>query len=156
MKHKYVVRLTREERSDLESLVKKGKNDAYRIRHANILLALDADGPKWSDAKVAGAYSCYPKTVQNIRKRFVESGLEAALGRKKQDRPSREKILDGEKEARLIAIGCSKPPKGSSRWTLHLLADKLVELKIVDTISYETVRQTLKKTSSALTSGSAG
>ncbi len=156
MKQTYVVRLTREERGELESLVKKGKTEAYRIKHANILLALDTDGPKWPDAKVAKACNCHEKTVRNVRQRLVESGLQAALDRKKQDHPSREKILDGEKEARLIAIGCSEPPKGSSRWTLHLLADKLVELEIVDSISRETVRQTLKKTNFALISASAG
>lgn len=156
MKKKYIVRLTVDERDQLAALVKKGKAEAYRIKHANILLAIDADGPKWSDAKAAKAFCCHKNTVWNIRQRLVEGGINAALERKKQDWPSREKILDGEKEARLIALGCSEPPKGSARWTLHLLADKLVELKIVDSISYETVRQTLKKTSFALTSASAG
>lgn len=156
MKQTYVVRLTREERGELESLVKKGKTEAYRINHANILLALDADGPKAPDVKVAKAYNCHKQTVRNIRQRLVEGGLKAALDRKKQDLPSREKILDGEKEARLIALGCGEPPKGSARWTLHLLADKMVELEIVDTISYETVRRTLKKTNFALIFASAG
>jgi len=156
MKQKYIVRLTQEERDELGTLVRKGKTEAYRIRHANILLAVDAEGPMWPDARAAKAYNCYEKTVRNIRRRLVEGGIKAALDRKAQDQPSRERILDGEKEARLIALGCSEPPKGFSRWTLHLLADKLVELKIVDSISHETVRRTLKKTSFGLTSASAG
>lgn len=156
MKQKYIVRLTSAERDQLAALVKKGKAEAYRIKHANILLAIDADGPKWSDSKAAKAFGCHEITVRNIRQRLVVGGMIAALDRKKQDQPSREKILDGEKEARLIALGCSEPPKGSARWTLHLLADKLVELEIVDAISYETVRRTLKKTNFALISASAG
>jgi len=144
---KYVVRLTRAERRSLEALTAKGRTQAYRIKHAHILLKADADGPGWLDGQIAEAIGVHVNTVRNVRQRFVEDGLEAALGRKKQEQPSRERILDGEKEARLIALGCSSPPKGRARWTLHLLADKLVELRIVDHISHETVRQALKKTS---------
>lgn len=156
MARKYVVRLESEEREVLELLVKKGKTQAYRIKHANVLLAVDADGPDWSDEEAADAFGCHVNTVANVRQRFVEQGLEAALERKKQKSPSRERILDGEKEARLIALACSAPPKGRSKWTLQLLADKLVALKVVESISDQTVRRTLKKTSSSPTCASAG
>jgi len=103
MSKKYVVRLTEQERGDLRSLVKKGKAAAYKIRHANILLAAGADGPTWTDTRIAEAFPCHPRTVENVRRRFVLEGLEAALERKKQARPSRARKLDGEGEARLIA-----------------------------------------------------
>lgn len=153
---KYVVRLDLAEREALESLVKKGKTQAYRIKHANILLAVDADGPDRSDEEAAEAFGCHVNTVSNVRQRFVEQGLEAAVERKKQKSPSRERILDGEKEARLIALACSQPPAGRSKWTLQLLADKLVTLEIVESISDQTVRRTLKKTNSSLTCASVG
>ena len=146
MNKKYIVRLSDQERRGLEQLSAKGKTVAYRIRHAHILLKADADGPSWTDWCIAEAFSCHARTVEGIRKRFVEQGLDAALNRKKREIPPREKLLDGEKEARLIALSCSKPPKGRARWTLHLLADKMVELEVVESISHETVRQTLKKT----------
>lgn len=146
MKARYIVRLSPEERSLLQALVTKGKTQAYRIKHANILLAVDADGPDWTNEKVAQALGCRAATVTNIRRRFVEQGLQAALERKKQDAPSRPRALDGEAEARLIALRCSPPPRGRARWTLQLLADKLVELQIVASISDQTVRRTLKKT----------
>jgi transposase len=151
MNKKYVVRLTAEERKYLEGFVSKGKRSAYKIKHANILLKADADGPGWSDEVIAEAFMANSNTVRNVRQRFVERGLEAALERKKQSAPSRKRILDGEKEARLLAIGCSEPPEGQVRWTLHMLADEMVRLKIVDGVSYETVRRTLKKTKSSLT-----
>jgi transposase len=156
MARKFIVRLNSEERAALELLVNKGKTQAYRIKHANILLAVDADGPDWSDEEAASAFGCHVNTVANVRQRFVEEGLEAAVERKKQKSPSRERILDGEKEARLIALACSAPPEGRSGWTLQLLADKLVALKIVESISDQTVRRTLKKTNSSLTCASAG
>jgi transposase len=156
MAKKYVVRLTPEERAELEALVRKGRTQAYRIRHANILLAVDPDGPHWTDEQAAQAFHCHHNTISNVRQRFVERGLEAALGRKRQDRPSRSPILDGEGEARLIAIACSSPPEGRARWTLKLLADRLVELEVVDSISDQTVRRTLKKTRSNRTCVSAG
>ena len=149
MNKKYIVRLTAEERSELEDLVKKGKTQAYRIKHANILLAIDADGPEWVDGRAAEAYRCNPNTVKNIRRRFAEHGLEAALGRKEQERPSRRRIIDGEKEARLLAIACSQPPAGRAKWTLKMLADELVALEVVDSVSEQTVRRTLKKTNSS-------
>lgn len=148
MNKKYIVRLTAEERKYLEDFISKGKRSAYKIRHANILLKADADGPGWSDEAIADAFVTHGHSVRNVRQRFVEQGLEAALGRKPQRAPSRKRILDGEREARLLAIGCSKPPEGHSRWTLHLLADEMVCLNIVENISYETVRRTLKKTKS--------
>jgi transposase len=146
MNKKYIVRLPREERESLEELVNKGKSAAYRIKHANILLAVDVDGPGWSDQQTASAYHCHLNTVKNVRQRFVEQGLDAALHRKRQEWPSRQRILDGEKEARLIALACSEAPEGRTRWTLQLLADKLVELNIVESVSDQTVRRTLKKT----------
>lgn len=152
----YVVRLSAQEREQLTRLVSKGKAAACKIKHANILLTADADGPAWTDERVAEAFSVHGKTVGNVRERFVLQGLEAALNRKKRQTPPREKILDGAKEAHLIALACTQAPPGRSRWTLRLLADKLVELQIVEGISYETVRQALKKTSSSRTSASAG
>jgi transposase len=156
MNKKYVVRLTAEERGQLEALVRRGKGQAYKIKHANIMLAVDADGPCWCDEKVAEAFSCHLGTVKNVRQRFVEDGLERALERKRQDKPSRERSLDGRGEARLIALACSQVPHGRSRWTLKLLADKLVELDVVEAISDQTVRRTLKKTSCSLTGANVG
>lgn len=147
MNKSYIVRLTEEERETLKALVSKGKTQAYRIRHATILLKVDADGPNWSDVRTAESVECHPNTVRNVRQRFVELGFEAALERKKQEVPSRQRKLDGAQEARLIAESCSEAPEGRARWTLHMLADRMVELKIVDSISHETVRRTLKKTS---------
>lgn len=156
MNKRYVVRLSAEEREQLRSLVSKGKAAAYKIKHANILLKADADGPAWTDEHIAEAFSVHGKTVGNVRERFVLRGLEAALNRKKRQQQPREKILDGAKEARLIALACSQAPQGRSRWTVRLLADKLVEMQIVESISYETVRRTLKKTSSSRTCSGAG
>ena len=147
MNKKYIVRLEVEERERLNELVSKGKAEAYKIKHANILLKVDAEGLNWSDEETAEAFGCHTNTARNVRQRFVEQGLEAAMERKKQERPSREKVLDGEKEARLIAVCCSAPPEGFARWTLKLLAERLVELEIVDSISTSTVCRTLKKTS---------
>ena len=146
MNKKYIVRLTAAERQKLQQMVSKGRAAAYKIKHANILLLADADGPAWSDEQIAEAVSCHPGTVANVRMRLVQRGVEGALARKKQDRPSRQRLLDGRKEARLIALACSEPPEGRTRWTLHLLADKMVELNVIENISHETVRQTLKKT----------
>jgi transposase len=151
MDKKYIVRLTSEERSELADLIKTGKTSAYRIKHANILMAIDANGQGWTNKKTAEAYRCHSNTVLNIGQRFVEQGFEAAMDRKKQEAPSRECLLDGEKEARLIAVACSAPPEGRSKWTLQLLADKLVALEVVGSISGQTVRRTLKKTHLSLT-----
>ena len=151
MNKKYIVRLTTKEKKELENLVKKGRTQAYRIKHANILLAVDADGPNWPDHQVAKAYKCHQNTVVNVRQRFVEQGFEAALERKKQQSPSRERIIDGEGEARLIAIACSSPPEGFAKWTMQMLADELVALKVVDSVSSQTVWRTLKKMNLNLT-----
>jgi transposase len=151
MNKKYIVRLTAEEQKELENLVKKGKTQAYRIKHANILLAIDADGPNWPDHQTSKAYKCHQNTVRNVRRRFVEQGLEAALERKEQQVLSRKRIIDGENEARLISIACSSPPKGCAKWTMQMLADELVVLKVVDSISGQTVWRALKKTNLSLT-----
>lgn len=156
MNKKYVVRLTSEERGELETIVRSGKTQAYRIKHANILLAVDAAGTNMRDEEAAKAFHCHTNTVCNVRQRFVELGLEAALERKERDQPPCQRILDGEKEARLIAIACGQPPAGRSRWTLNLLADRLVELNIVESVSGQTVRRTLKKTNCSLTGRNVG
>lgn len=147
MNKRYLVRLTDDERQGLSALASTGKAAAYKIKHANILLKVDADGPDWTDEQAAEAFGCHERTVRNMRQRFVEGGLEAALERKKQSRPSREFTCDGEAEAKLIALRCGEAPAGFARWTLRLLADKAVELEIVPAICHETVRQVLKKTS---------
>ena len=146
MEKKYIVRLSAEERTALEARVTKGKAAAYKIKHANILLAADVDGPAWPDAQIAQAYSCHLHTVENVRRRLVLEGLAAALERQKQAQPSHPPKLDGKGEARLIALACSQPPEGQDRWTLKLLAERLVVLEVVDAISDQTVRRTLKKT----------
>ena len=153
---KYVVRLTDEEREELEAMARKGRAAAYKIRHANILLKADADGPAWIDTRIAEAFGCHPRTVENVRRRCVLEGLEAAIVRKRQKKLSRERTLDGEGEARPIAIACSEPPEGRDRWTLELLAGELVRLRVVDSICNQTVRRTLKKTRSSRTARSAG
>lgn len=152
----YIVRLTNEERERLGALISKGKAAAYKIKHANILLKADADGPSWKDARIAEAFGCCVRTVEHVRRRCVTQGLQRALGRKKQARPSRQRKLDGEGEARLIAVACSEPPEGHDRWTLKMLADELVRLDVVESISAPTVHRTLKKTTFSLTDSSAG
>lgn len=156
MNKRYIVRFTTEEREALEALVKKGKEQAYKIKHANILLMADAAGPNWTDKRIAEALGCHVNTPHNVRQRYARGGLSAALARKVQEKPSREPILDGGKEAHLIALACSAPPEGRVRWTLHLLADRLVQMKVADSISQQTVWRVLKKTSSGRTCKSAG
>ena len=156
MNKKYIARLTDEEREELLELVSKGVAQAYRIKHANILLKIDAAGSGWSDEQAAKAFGCNVNTVRNVRQRLVEQGLEAALERKQQEKPSRERILDGESEARLVAVACGQAPEGRAKWTLQMLAEKLIELEIVEDISRETVRRTLKKTNSNRTCASVG
>jgi hypothetical protein len=151
MNKKYIVRLSDEERQQLIELTTTGQAAAYKIKHANMLLQVDADGPNKFDHDVSKTFHSHCNTVRNVRQRFVEQGLEAALARKPQDQPSRQHVLDGSQEAHLIALRCSDPPEGRSKWTLRLLADQLVVLDIVESISYETVRQTLKKTHSSPT-----
>lgn len=147
MVKKYIVRLTAEEREELKVLVSKGRASARKIGRARVLLKVDADGPSWTDEQTADALGMRTNTVAEIRQRFVEQGMERALERKRPDEPPRRRKLDGVGEARLIAMACGEPPEGRARWTLRLLAGQMVELAIVDGISHETVRQTLKKTS---------
>ena len=146
MPKKYVVELTAEEREFLEGIVSKGKAAARKIKHANIFLKADSGehGPAWKDERIAEAFDVNVRTVERMRKRLVEHGLDDALVRVKSSTGPRRK-LDGEGEAKLCAIACSKPPEGRVRWTVRLLADKLVELEVVDSIGRETVRTTLKK-----------
>jgi transposase len=148
---KYRVTLTADERQQLEGMIAAGKSAAQKLAHARILLKADAaaGGPAWTDERVAEAVEVSVATVERVRQRFVESGLEAALGRKRQDKPSRERKLDGRAEARLVALACSAPPDGRKRWTLKLLADRLVELEVVGSVCPETVRQALQKTTSS-------
>jgi transposase len=148
---KYKVTLTAEERQQLSELIAAGKAAAKKLTHARILLKADAadGGPAWTDDRIAEALDVSTDTIGRVRQRFVEQGLEAALVRKKQDRPSRERKLDGRAEARLIALACSAPPDGRKEWTMKLLADRLVELEVVDTVCDETVRRVLKKTRSS-------
>jgi hypothetical protein len=146
MKKKYIVRLTDEERDVLEEVVKKLKGTSQKVRRAQILLKADADGPSWTDQRIAEAFSCRTQTVEKIRQRLVERGFREALNGAKREHPATEKLLNGDQEARVIALRLGSPPKGYANWTLRLLARKVVELEIVDSISYETVRRTLKKT----------
>lgn len=146
MRKKYLVRLSGTERAELEALVKTGRAAARKRLHAQILLKADEGehGPAWSDAAVSQALEVGVRTVERVRQCLVEAGLETALNGRPQARYKSPK-LDGEQEAHLIAIACSAPPAGRTRWTLRLLADRMVELAYVDTVSYETVRQVLKK-----------
>ena len=156
MRKRYIVRLTPQERQDLLALAKRGKGTPSKIKHAQILLAADLDGPCKADSEIAESYHCHRGTVENVRRRCVLEGIEAALVRKVQERPSRERKLDGKGEARLISVACSAPPKGRNRWTLQLLADHLVRLKVVSSICDQTVRRTLKKTNFSLIVRNAG
>ena len=148
MKKKYPVILTDAEREELKSLIAAGTAPARKLTHARILLKADQgpEGPGWIDERVADAVETSQPTVSRVRKQYFEEGLEAALNRRAPNRHYHRK-LDGEQEARLIALACSEPPEGQAHWSLRLLADKMVELEIVDEdISYQTVRRTLKKT----------
>ena len=146
MQKKYIVRLSVEERSILTDVIKKLKGTSERVRRAQILLKADAEGPNWTDQRIAEAFDCRRQTVENIRECLVTHGFEAALNRKKRETPPRKKLLDGEQESKLIAMRLGSPPDGFANWSLRLLAERVVELEIVDSISHETVRRTLKKT----------
>ena len=145
MKKKYIVRLTDEERATLTLVIKKLKGSSQKVRRAQILLKTDADGPNWTDSKIAEAFSCRTKTVENIREHLVTEGFEVALNGKQRATPPCPKKLDGEQEAKVIALRLGKPPPGFANWSLRLLANEVVELGLIDSISHETVRQTLKK-----------
>ena len=146
MPKKYIVRLSDAERAVLDGFIKKLKGTSQKVRRAQVLLKADADGPAWTDARIAEAFTCRTKTVENLRERFVTSGFDETLEGKARTTPPRPKLLDGEQEAKIIALRLGTPPAGFAHWSLRLLAETVVELAIVEAISHETVRQTLKKT----------
>ncbi len=145
MQKKYLVRLSEDERNQLLSIVKTAKGSASKIKRANILLKADVDGPSWTDQQIAEAYFCRTKTVENVRQRLVLEGFDLVLNGKPRTLPRRAKSLTGEQEAKLIAMRLGSPPAGYGSWSLRLLAEQLVVLEIVEAISHETVRTTLKK-----------
>jgi len=156
MYKKYVVRLTGEERGQIEALVRRGRAHARRLLYGRILLKADADGTdRWTDERIAEALEVSTATVARERRRFCEDGLEVALMPKKPGRP-RRRVLDGRAEARLLALACSEAPEGRERWSMRLLADRMVELGHVEALSHETVRRTLKKTLSSHISSASG
>jgi Homeodomain-like domain len=146
MQKKYIVRLTEAERQTLHDVVKRFKGSSQKVRRAQILLKADVDGPAWTDRQIAEAFDCRTKTVENIRQRLVTEGFEVTLCGKRSDASARAPVFDGAQEAKVIALRLGKPPKGFANWSLRLLAEKIVELEIVDSVSHETVRRTLKKT----------
>lgn len=145
MPKKYVVRLTDQERTELTAVVKKLKGTSQKVRRAQILLKADVEGPNWTDSRIAESFGCRTQTVENIRQRLVERGFQETLERVPREQPPVEKLLDGEQEARIIATRLGSPPPGYANWTLRLLARKVVELEITESVSYETVRRILKK-----------
>lgn len=145
MAKKYIVRLSEQEQSLLQDVVKKLKGTSQKVQRANVLLKANIEGPNWSDEKIAEALSCRTRTIENVRRRLVTEGLDGVLSRKKRKTPPRAKVLDGKQEAEIIALRLSRPPAGFAKWTLRLLADQIVKLEIVDSISHQTVRRTLKK-----------
>ena len=145
MKKKYIVRLSEQERQTCSEVIKKLKGTSQKVRRAQILLKADADGPAWTDAKIAEAFNCRMQTIENLRKRLVTEGFELALNAKKRTEPPTPPRLDGQGEAQLLALRLGKPPAGYGQWTLRLLAEELVALEVVESISHETVRQTAKK-----------
>ena len=145
MQKKYIVRLSKHERGVCEAVIKTLNGSSQKVRRAQILLKTDVNGPAWTDTRIAEAFGCRRQTVEVIRQRLVESGFEETLERKQRAEPPTEKLLDGKQEAKLIATRLGPPPKGYANWSLRLLARKVVELEIVETISYETVRRVLKK-----------
>jgi len=146
MQKRYIVRLTAQERDELLELVKRLKGTGENVRWAQILLKADADGLDWSDRQIAEAFTYRVQTVENVRQRLLERGFGETLNGAKRAQPPTEKLLDGDQEARIIATRLGPPPKGYGNWTLRLLARKVVEIGIDSSVSYETVRRTLKKT----------
>ena len=146
MNKKFIVRLSEEERAECQDIIKKLKGSGQKFRRAQIILKADADGPNWTDAEIAEAFDCRTQTVEELRKRLVMEGFEQTLNEKKRAEPPTPCKLDGEGEAKLIAMRLGQPPSGYGHWTLRLLADEMVALEVVDAISHETVRQVLKKT----------
>ena len=145
MQKKYIVRLSEDERRQLGEVIKKLKGSSQKVRRAQILLKADIEGPNWTDERIAEAFGCRTKTVENIRQRLVEKGFEYTLNGVPRLIPPTPKLLDGEQEARIIAMRLGPPPNGFANWSLRLLSRKVVELGIVDTVSHETLRRTLKK-----------
>lgn len=145
MRKKYIVRLSAQERQECQEVIKKLKGSSQKVRRAYILLKADAAGPAWNDARIAEAFNCRHQTVEKLRQRVVTEGFESALNGKQRQTPPTPHKLDGEGEAKLLAMRLGKPPAGYGRWTLRLLASELVSLEVVDSISPETVRTTLKK-----------
>jgi hypothetical protein len=143
---KYIVRLTEQEREVCQQTVRKLSGGSEKVRRAQVLLKADADGPAWTDQQIADAFSCRTKTVENIRQRCVLEGFEQALERKRRESPPVPKLLDGEQEAQIIALRLGPPPRGYANWSLRLLARRVVELGVVESVSHETIRRTLKKT----------
>ena len=148
---KYIVRLSQKERQDLKQFISSGKRLAQLFTRARILLKADQgeEGPGWPDEKISQALDVTVQTVERIRKQLVEKGFDAVLNRQQYSQKVSRKKIDGDAEAHLIAISCGRPPEGRSNWSLRLLADRMVELGYVESISYETVRKTLKKTRSS-------
>ena len=146
MQKKYIVRLTDVERETLRDVIKKLKGSSLKVRRAQILLKADVEGAAWTDKQIAEAFGCRTKTVENIRQRLVTEGFEATVNGKRPALPARAPVFGGEQEAKLIALRLGPPPKGFTNWSLRLLAEKAVELEIVESVSHETVRRTLKKT----------
>jgi hypothetical protein len=146
MVKKYIVRLSAKERRTLGEIIKQLNGSSQKVRRAQMLLKADVADPGWTDERIAEAFDSRTRTVEKLRERFVTDGFESTLHGKPRDKPPTEKILSGKQEARVIAMRLGPPPKGYANWTLRLLARKVVELEIADSISYETVRRTLKKT----------
>jgi hypothetical protein len=142
----YIVRLTDQEREQLTGIVRQFAGSSQRVRRAQILLKADADGPAWADQQIADAFGCRRQTVENVRRNLCERGFAQALDGVRRQGPPTPKLLDGQQEAKVIATRLGPPPKGYANWSLRLLARSVVELSIVESISHETVRRTLKKT----------
>jgi len=157
MAKKYCVTLTDDEREHLEDLIERRSNNARPVKRAFMLLKTDQSqgAPAWTDERIAESYNVSVRTVERLRQRFVEDGFDVALYGKKRE-PTKEKLFDGQVEAHLVALRCSEPPEGLARWSLRLLADKMVELDYVESISHESVRQLLKKTNSSPGASSPG
>lgn len=146
MPEKYTYHLTDDERSQLAAVIRLQSGTAQKVRRAHILLKADASGPDWTDQRIADAFDCRTRTVARLRKRVVEEGVEAALSSKKEGVPAHNRLLNGEREAHILAERLGPAPAGYSNWSLRLLAERVVELNIVESISHETVRHAIKKT----------
>ena len=146
MKKRYKVELSASEKTQLRTVIKKLSGSSQKVRRAQILLKADSQGSNWTDAQIAEAFNCRTQTVENIRKRLVEKGFEETLNGVQRAQSPTAKCLDGEQEAQVIALRLGPPPKGYANWSLRLLARKVVELEIVESVSHETIRRTLKKT----------